>query len=307
MVAVSPVTPERPGRPSPPRAGQHWLQLFGQGEWEAAKHGRARLQWRKLHLAVDAGSGGIAAHVLTDGNADDAAQTPALLRQVEGPIASVTAAGPYDGEPLYRSAAARQHDPSPDVVIPRATAVPSTDDFDLQTTRDRHIQLIAERSRTGWQRATGYGRRNHVETAIGRYKRLIGPKLSARTLIAQLGEAAIDMAALNRMASVTKSRSPFIGAEPPASMVTFGLCPARATAPFQIASLCSSALISASVRLGLAVTSSRSRVSGPRRPSNSRWALPVSRTQRIRLIAADALSSKRRSKRSLHHSHQPTA
>lgn len=57
------------------------LELFGQGEWDAEKHGRLRRAWRKLHLAVDAGTGEIAAHVLTEGHADDAAQVPALLGQ----------------------------------------------------------------------------------------------------------------------------------------------------------------------------------------------------------------------------------
>ena len=75
------------------------LELFGQGEWDAEKHGRLRRQWRKLHLAVDAGTGEIAAHVLTDGHADDAAQVPGLLGQAEGVIASVTADGAYDGDP----------------------------------------------------------------------------------------------------------------------------------------------------------------------------------------------------------------
>jgi hypothetical protein len=45
------------------------LQLFGQGEWDAEKHGRTRRHWRKLHLAVDAATSEITAHVLTDGNA----------------------------------------------------------------------------------------------------------------------------------------------------------------------------------------------------------------------------------------------
>ena len=35
------------------------LELFGQGEWNAEKHGRARRTWRKLHLAVDAVTGEI--------------------------------------------------------------------------------------------------------------------------------------------------------------------------------------------------------------------------------------------------------
>ena len=77
------------------------LELFGQGGWDAETHGRARRQWRKLHgdgfavlppadrfaMAVDAETGEIAAHVLTDGHADDAAQVPALLGQAEGVIA----------------------------------------------------------------------------------------------------------------------------------------------------------------------------------------------------------------------------
>ena len=183
------------------------LELFGQGEWDAEKHGRQRRQWRKLHLAVDADTGEIAAHVLTEGHADDAAQVPGLLGQVEGVIASVTADGAYDGEPTYAAAAARQRHPLPEVVVPpRASAVPSSDgsDGNVQSPRDRHIQLMAERGRIGWQKATGYGRRNQAETAMGRYKHLIGPKLRARSLPAQRGEAAIAVAALNTMIRTAK-------------------------------------------------------------------------------------------------------
>lgn len=75
------------------------LELFGQGEWCADKHGRARRRWLKLHIGVDATTGEIAAHVLTDGHADDAAQAPDLLRQPEGVIASLLADGAYDGDP----------------------------------------------------------------------------------------------------------------------------------------------------------------------------------------------------------------
>jgi len=183
------------------------LELFGQGEWDAEKHGRQRRQWRKLHLAVDADTGEIAAHVLTEGHADDAAQVPGLLGQAEGVIASVTADGAYDGEPTYAAAAARQHYPPLDVVVPpRASAVPSSDGGDgtTQSPRDRHIQLMAERGRMGWQQATGYGRRNQAETAMSRYKHLIGPKLRARSLPAQKGEVAIAVAVLNTMIRTAK-------------------------------------------------------------------------------------------------------
>ena len=180
-------------------------QLFGQGEWDAERHGRARRRWLKLHLAIDATTGEIAAHALTDGDADDAAQVPALLAQADGTIASVTADGAYDGEPTYAAAAARQPDPLPDVVVPpRASAVPSTGDVAKQSPRDRHIRLIAEKGRMGWQRATGYGRRSLGETAVGRYKHLIGPKLRARTLPGQRGEVALAIQALNRMIRAAK-------------------------------------------------------------------------------------------------------
>ncbi len=146
------------------------LELSRQGEWCAAKHGRARRRWLKRHLGVDATTGEIAAHVLTDGHADDAAQVPDLLRQPEGTIASLLADGAYDGDPAYRAAAARQPGPPLDVIIPpRSSAVPSTADPNRQRSRDRHIQLMAERGRMGWQRMTGYGKRNAVEATMARY------------------------------------------------------------------------------------------------------------------------------------------
>ena len=176
------------------------LELFGQGEWCAAKHGRLRRRWLKLHLGVDARTGEITAHVLTDGDTDDAAQAPGLLRQSEGALASVTADGAYDRDPVYQAAATRQPGSPPEVVIPpRADAVLGTAGPHQQPPRDCHIRLMAARGRIGWQRATEYGKRNHAETTMGRYKHLIGPKLRARSRSAQLGEVALAVQVLNRM------------------------------------------------------------------------------------------------------------
>jgi hypothetical protein len=104
-----------------------------------------------------------------------------------------------------QAAASRQPDPPPDVVIPpRVSAVPSTEDAGAENQRDRHIRLIAEKGRVAWQQATGYGRRSHAETAVGRYKGLIGPKLRARGLPAQRGAVAVAVGVLNRMIRVAK-------------------------------------------------------------------------------------------------------
>ena len=55
-----------------------------------------------------------------------------------------------------------------------------------------------------WQNATGYGRRSFAETAVGRYKAIIGPTLRARMLPVRQGEAVMAVEVLNRMIRVVK-------------------------------------------------------------------------------------------------------
>src|ERR671915_2411547 len=95
------------------------LKVYGAGEWLAETHGeRGKRTWRKLHLAVDPTSGEILASELTTSEEGDAAQVGPLLDQITAPIASVTADGADDGEPVYRAVAERQADPPAAVVIP---------------------------------------------------------------------------------------------------------------------------------------------------------------------------------------------
>jgi hypothetical protein len=189
------------------------LTLFGKGEWDGEKHGRARRSWRKLHVAVDAETGEIVASVLTGNEAGDAGQVPVLLEQVEGEIASVTADGAYDGEPVYHAIEARQPQPPPAIVIPpRRSAVLSSHADTAPSQRDAHIRLIQEQGRSAWRKATGYGQRSLAETSIGRYKALVGPRLRARGLANQQGEIALGTKVLNRMIRVVKPISVRIAA-----------------------------------------------------------------------------------------------
>jgi hypothetical protein len=55
-----------------------------------------------------------------------------------------------------------------------------------------------------WRKATGHGRRSLAETAMGRYKALIGPRLRARGLVNRQGEVALGVEVLNRMIRVAK-------------------------------------------------------------------------------------------------------
>jgi hypothetical protein len=174
------------------------LQVYGAGQWLEAKHGaKSRRTWRKRHLAVDAASGRIVAQTLTDQDVDDPSQVGSRLDPIDDPIVQVTADGAYDGAPSYQTIA--QHGDGIEVVIPpRATAVLSSE-MDTPTQRDRHLAMIAKQGRLAWQASTGYGQRSLVETTMGRYKTLIGPRLRARGFAAQQTEAAIGVAVLNRM------------------------------------------------------------------------------------------------------------
>lgn len=175
------------------------LKVYGAGEWLQEKHGvRARRTWRKLHLAVDANTGMIMASTLTENDAGDPSQMAPLLDQVDAGIASVTADGAYDGAPTYDTVPARAGD-IPVIIPPHVTAVLSAAADHHPSQRDQHITLMAAKGRLGWQEETGYGRRSLVETAMGRYKAIIGPSLHARSLPGQRAETAVGVAVLNRM------------------------------------------------------------------------------------------------------------
>jgi hypothetical protein len=177
------------------------LKVFGAGEWQLEKHGgKARRTWRKLHLAVDPVAGEILASELTTTDEGDASQVAPLLGQITGEIASLTADGAYDGEPVYRAVAERQPERPPTVIIPpRSTAVPSPSADVAPSQRDQHLRVIEKRGRLGWQKAVNYGRRALGETAMFRYKTLIGRALRARTLSAQKVEATVGCKVINIM------------------------------------------------------------------------------------------------------------
>ena len=134
---------------------------------------------------------------LTQDDVGDVSEIVGLLDQVATPVASVIADGAYDGETVYDAVTDRH--PEADIVIPpRATAVPSTSGA---TQRNQHIAAIEKHGRIGWQRRSGYNRRSLVETAMYRYKTIIGRQLLARSLSSQQVEAKVGCNVLNRMTS----------------------------------------------------------------------------------------------------------
>ena len=132
---------------------------------------------------------------LTPEDVGDVSDVPELLDQIDADLASMTADGAYDGEAVY-DAVAERHPEAAVIIPPRATAVQSGA---TTTQRDRHLAAIAKHGRIAWQRSSGYNRRSLVETAVFRYKTIIGRRLHARTLPNQRTEAKIGCNVLNRM------------------------------------------------------------------------------------------------------------
>jgi hypothetical protein len=93
------------------------------------------------------------------------------------------------------------------VIPPQNTAVPSAG-FEIELSpRDTHLLTIASLGRLGWQEVIGYGKRALVETAMGRYKGLIGERLHSRVDAARRTEAVVGAAVLNRMLDAARPNS----------------------------------------------------------------------------------------------------
>ena len=104
--------------------------------------------WRKLHLAVGLKTRNIVATELTASGARDASRVPALLTQIESPLASVSADHAYDKEPVY--AAIQRHSPGRRtrvIIPPQRNAVISPESKTAMQDRDRHIRAIERHGR----------------------------------------------------------------------------------------------------------------------------------------------------------------
>jgi IS5 family transposase len=183
------------------------LKVHGEGEWKVRVHGKAgRRVWRKLHLAVDTRTGELHAHALTPSEVHEAGELEGLLAGIEGPIGAVCADKAYDSFDCHAAVLAREARP---VIPPRKGAAirPPPRRKDVPPTRGAAVARIAEIGRDAWKAETGYHRRSLAETAMFRYKTLIGSGLRSRTLDRQKAEAAVAVRCINRFTALGMPRS----------------------------------------------------------------------------------------------------
>jgi hypothetical protein len=181
------------------------LKVYGEGEWKVRKHGwTTRRTWRELHLGVNADTQEIVAHQLTPAYADDARQLKPLLAQIKTPVARCYADGAYDRWHAHRLLAypsAGQPSSIEAIIPPRDSAQikKSKRRYRHIEARNQRVQQMKKIGRKKWKQQSGYHRRSLVETAMARFKRIIGPQLQAREWNRQKVEVQIGCAILNRM------------------------------------------------------------------------------------------------------------
>lgn len=177
------------------------LKVYGEGEWKVRQHGWSkRRTWRKMHVTIDVESGEIQAALLTEASIHDAEVGPDLLKQVEQPIASVSADGSYDRRNVYEALAVQA--PNAQVNIPPRRDAKIWQHGNCQQpplARDENLRQIRRVGRKQWKEESGYHRRSLAETAMFRFKTIFGDHLSARRFETQSAQFEVRCRALNQM------------------------------------------------------------------------------------------------------------
>jgi len=78
---------------------------------------------------------------------------------------------------------------------------------DQRLARDENLREIRQKGRKRWKQESGYHRRSLAETAMSRYKRIVGEKLQARDFQRQSTEAFVGVLILNKMTALGMPRS----------------------------------------------------------------------------------------------------
>jgi hypothetical protein len=175
------------------------LKVYGEGEWKVRQHGDSkRRTWLKLHLAVDPRTHEVQAAMVTDPGVTDAETVPALLEQVEDPIAGAAGDGRYDRRVVYDALDSRS---ARAVIPPRRDAKVRRhgNSSGPPLARDENLRRIRRIGRKAWKEESGYHERSLAETAMFRMKTIFGDGVASRSPAQQATEAGVRCRALNIM------------------------------------------------------------------------------------------------------------
>lgn len=170
------------------------VKIYGEGEWKVREYGASkRRTWRKLHLAVNPDNWDNVAVELTTVDVGDSEALPELAAQLEEQeIDHGYGDGAYDTRDCYDVISLHGGQA---VIPPRKNAAY----WEKEHPRNQAVSACRKEGRKAWKITVGYHRRSLAETAVYRFKQLIGGTLSTRIPANQGTEAYVGVAVINRM------------------------------------------------------------------------------------------------------------
>lgn len=176
------------------------LKVYGEGEWKVRIHGvTKRRTWRKLHLAVDEANNRILGVVLTTNDFKDNEVFPSLMNQVDPKnVSRVTGDGAYDDKKCFAWAEENKIK----AVFPPRRGAKIQQHGNSKTRpkmRDTLVRGIRKLGRSTWKKRVKYHRRSIAETAMYRFKTLLGDRLQSRKFENQWAEVIFKVNILNQM------------------------------------------------------------------------------------------------------------
>ena len=181
------------------------LKVYGEGEWKVRQHGVSkRRTWRKLHLGVCPETHTIIMESLTTNAVSDCKVYPAFVSAVPSSVERTYADGAYDKKACYKAAHEQGITP---IVPPRRDAVITDNGPPELAPRAVACAMIetlggGEAGRKVWKKIVAYHKRSLAETAMYRFKQVLGDKLCSRSLESQQTEVKVKCMILNEMASL---------------------------------------------------------------------------------------------------------
>jgi len=176
------------------------LKVYGEGEWKVRTHGKSKRRvWRKMHLAVDPKNHEIVVCELTESGCHDAPAAASMLADLDEKVGRVYADGAYDNESARGAIAAA----GARAVIPPRSGAALHSKKSKRPLRPEREAAIRSRWKTGdlkeWKRRERYHTRSLAETAMGRFKGILGGTIRSRTFESQATEVFVKAGILNRM------------------------------------------------------------------------------------------------------------
>lgn len=175
------------------------LKIFGEGEWKVRQHGYTKHRmWRKLHIGIDVKSQQIVMMELTDNHVGENKKLKGLLEQYSDGYTTVGGDKGYDSFDCHEQVGKYGAVSAINIQTDAKERQKPSDKPPL--VRDEIVRRIAEIGKEQWKQEVGYHCRSLIETAMFRFKTILGDKMRARHIENQKVEALIGCNILNAFA-----------------------------------------------------------------------------------------------------------